>query len=95
MTAYLIARINVTNMEQYKEYMKLSPGIIEQYGGKFVARGGEVLTLEGDEETHRVVIVQFPSKEVAQNFYNSDEYQHAISVRKGAATGQFIVIDGA
>lgn len=68
MTAYLIARINVTNMEQYKEYMKLSPGIIEQYGGKFVARGGEVLTLEGDEETHRVVIVQFPRKKSRKTF---------------------------
>ena len=36
MSAYLIARVNVTDMDQYKNYMKLSPGIIEKFGGKFV-----------------------------------------------------------
>lgn len=94
MTAYLIARINVTDMEQYKNYMKLSPGIIQKYGGKFLARGGGLITLEGEEETNRVVLVEFPSSAVAQEFYQSDEYQAAIKVRENAADGQFIVIDG-
>lgn len=94
MSAYLIARINVTDMEQYKEYMKLSPGAIANHGGKFIARGGGLVTLEGEEETHRVVIVEFPSSEAAQTFYNSDEYQAAIKKREGAAEGQFIVVDG-
>ncbi|MFT5196450.1 MAG: hypothetical protein ACI85U_003483 [Candidatus Promineifilaceae bacterium] len=94
MTAYLIARVNVTDMEQYKEYMKLSPGIIKKYGGKFVARGGGLITLEGEAETNRVVIVEFPSSEVAQEMYASEEYQAAIKVRENAADGQFIIVDG-
>ena len=94
MAAYLIVRVNVTNMDQYKEYMKLSPGIIEQFGGKFIARGGETITLEGPEETGRVVLIEFPSMAQARAFYESPEYQHAISVRDGAATGQFVVVDG-
>lgn len=95
MAAYLIVRVNVTDMEQYKEYMKLSPGIIEQFGGKFIVRGGETITLEGPEETNRVVLVEFPSVEQARAFYDSPAYQHAISVREGAATGQFVVVEGA
>ena len=94
MSAYLIARVNVTDMDQYKNYMKLSPGIIDKFGGKFVARGGGLITLEGDEETNRVVIVEFPSSEAAQAMYNSPEYQAAIKVREHAAEGQFIVVDG-
>lgn len=90
----MIARINVTDMEQYKEYMKLTPDIIQKFGGRFVARGGDVLTLEGEAETHRVVILEFPSREQIVNWYNSPEYQHAISVRKDAADAQFIVVDG-
>ena len=94
MTAYIIARINVTDMTQYKEYTKLTPGIIEKFGGKFIARGGEVTTLEGAEEENRVVLLEFPTAEAAKDFYNSDEYQAAIKVREGASEGQFIVVDG-
>lgn len=94
MSAYMIVRVNVTDMQQYQEYMKLTPTIVQQYGGKFIARGGDTLTLEGDPETRRVVLVEFESKEQAQAFYNSDEYQHAISVRQNAAEAQFIVVDG-
>ena len=94
MTAYHIARINVTDMDQYKEYIKLSPGIVAAHGGKFIVRGGDVLTLEGEEETNRVVVLEFPSKEAAETFYKSDEYQDAIKVRENAATAQFIVVDG-
>lgn len=94
MSAYLIARINVTDMDQYKKYIQLSPGIIEKFGGKFIVRGGDLVTLEGAEETGRVVLVEFPDSETAQAFYHSDEYQAAIKVRQHAADGQFIVVDG-
>ena len=95
MSAYLIAKVNVTDMEQYKEYMKLTPAIIEKFGGKFIARGGQMVTLEGPEENNRLVLVEFPSFERVVEFYNSDEYQHAVSVREGAATASFIALDGA
>ena len=95
MTAYLIARVNVTDMEQYKKYVAVTPGIIEKFGGRFIARGGETVTLEGPEEKNRVVLVEFPSMEKAKAFYYSDEYQAAIQLRKDAATGSFIVVDGA
>ncbi|MEM7345627.1 MAG: DUF1330 domain-containing protein [Chloroflexota bacterium] len=94
MTAYLIAKVDVTDMDQYKNYIKVTPGIIEQFGGRFIARGGEVATLEGPEETRRVVLLEFPSMEQAKAFYNSDEYQAAIKIREGAATGSFIAVDG-
>ncbi len=94
MPAYMIVRVNVTDMTQYQEYMKLTPAILEQYGAKFIARGGDVLTLEGEKETGRVVLVEFPSMEQARVFYNSPEYQAAIELRKDAAEAQFIVIEG-
>ena len=95
MSAYLLAQINVTDMDQYKEYTKLTPAIVEKFGGKFVVRGGEKVTLEGPEETRRVVLLEFPDYEAVQNFYNSEEYQAAIAVRAGAAEAQFIALDGA
>jgi len=94
MTAYIIAKINVTDAEQYQKYMNVTPGVIEQFGGRFIVRGGESVTLEGPEETNRVVVVEFPSLDKVLEFYNSQEYQAAKKLREGAATTSFIAVDG-
>ena len=92
--AYMLVQVDVTNAQQYGEYTKLSPGIIEKFGGRFIARGGRSVTLEGAPARGRVVIVEFPSFERAQEFYNSQEYQAAKKVRAGAATAQFVLVEG-
>ncbi|MEM7091605.1 MAG: DUF1330 domain-containing protein [Actinomycetota bacterium] len=93
MAAYLIARIDVTDPGRYGEYTKHTPRIIADHGGRFVARGGTVTTLEGEPETRRVVVLEFPSVEAAQAFYDSDDYGMAKAIRAGAAEGQFIIVD--
>ena len=92
--AYVLVQVDVTNTQQYGEYTKLSPGIIEKFGGRFLARGGRTMTLEGAPARGRVVVVEFPSFERAQEFYNSQEYQAAKKVRAGAATAQFVLVEG-
>ncbi len=94
MPAYLVARIRVTDPEKYRGYMALSPAAIEKHGGRFLARGGEVVTLEGEPEERRVVIVEFPSLEAARAFYDSPEYREARAAREGAAEAQFFVVEG-
>jgi len=94
MAAYLLARVEVTDWDHYKEYTKKTPGAIAKYGGKFIVRAGDMVTLEGPEETRRVVLIEFPSFEKAKEFYYSQEYQEAKKLRAGAATGQFLAIDG-
>ena len=94
MTAYLLGRVEVTDPDRYKEYMKKTPGAIEKYGGRFIVRGGDVVTLEGPGETRRLVLIEFPSLEKAKEFYYSPEYQEAKKLRAGAASGQFLAIDG-
>ena len=91
--AYILVQVDVTNPQQYAEYAKLSPGIIEKFGGRFVARGGRAETLEGTPAPSRIVIVEFPSYERAKEFYNSTEYQAARKVRAGAATAQFVLVE--
>ncbi len=94
MAGYIIARIKVTDPEQYEEYKKLSPGAIAAFGGEFIVRGGDTETMEGPQETHRVVVVRFESLEQAKACYQSERYQQAKSKREGAAEAQFIVVDG-
>lgn len=92
--AYLLVQADVTNPTQYQEYAKLSPGIIAKYGGRYLARAGRTVTLEGPPAKSRVVVVEFPSIERAQEFYNSPEYVAARKLRAGAATAQFVVVEG-
>jgi len=94
MTAYIIAKINVTNPDQYKEYTKVTPEIIKKFGGRFLARAGETITLEGPEENLRIALLEFPSLEKAREFYNSIEYGDAKKLRQDAATASFVAVAG-
>ena len=94
MPAYIIVRADVTDWPRYREYMKLTPGAVARYGGRFLARGGETVTLEGPQENRRVVILEFPSLEQAKTFQHSAEYAQARKLREGAAAVQIIAVDG-
>ncbi|MEZ4605929.1 MAG: DUF1330 domain-containing protein [Deinococcales bacterium] len=94
MPAYLLAQISVTDPEQYKQYTARTPEVIAKYGGKFIVRGAKPIVLEGPEVTKRLVLLEFPSSEIAQSFYYSAEYQELISLRKDAAEGSFVVLEG-
>ncbi|MDE2821268.1 MAG: DUF1330 domain-containing protein [Chloroflexota bacterium] len=94
MPAYMLVRANVTDPDQYAQYTKLTPAILEKYGGRFVIRGGEKHVLEGPAVPERIVLLQFPDVAAAKRMYNSAEYQAAIKVRAGAAEASFIVMEG-
>jgi uncharacterized protein (DUF1330 family) len=95
MAAYIIARVEVTDWERYREYTKATPDVIARYGGKFVIRGGEIVALEGEPENRRLVVIEFPTLERAQEFYHSPEYTRVKALRAGAAVGQFLAVEGA
>ncbi len=94
MPAYIIARVAVADREQYRHYLEAVPPVIGQFGGKVIARSEKPITLEGDDEMRRIVILQFPDLARAQEFYHSPEYQKARNLRAGAATGELIAIAG-
>ena len=94
MAAYIIVRMHVTDMERYKEYAKAAPDVVAQYGGRIIVRGGETVTLEGPEEKDRIVVLEFPSLDQAKAFYGSEEYTAAAKLREGAASAQFIAVEG-
>ena len=94
MTAYLLIRVAVTEWDRYREYMALTPAALAKYQGRFIARGGESITLEGPEETRRLALVEFPSLEHAKAFYRSPEYQAAKALRDGACEAEFVAVEG-
>ena len=94
MPAYVIARVNVTDPDKYKGYKSLTQAAIVKNGGKFLVRGGPVVTMEGDDESRRIVVVEFDTVEAAKAFYDSPEYREARDARENAADLQMIVVEG-
>jgi uncharacterized protein (DUF1330 family) len=94
MAAYLIARVDVEDIALLKDYLAATPPVIEQYHGKFIARGGTTITFEGPEEARRIVLIEFPSLSDAKAFYYSPEYAEIRKLREGVAVGEFIAVEG-
>ena len=94
MAAYLIARVEVEDLSLLKDYFLATPPIVKKYHGKFIARGGSTVTLEGPQESRRIVLIEFPSLSDAEAFYHSPEYSQARMLREGVAVADFIVVDG-
>ena len=94
LTAYVIADVEVTDPARYENYRKLTPGAIARYGGRFIARGGEVVPLEGGWQPSRIVLIEFPTLDAARTFYDSPEYREARDARAGAARMRMIAVGG-
>jgi uncharacterized protein (DUF1330 family) len=94
MAAYVIVRVEISDWVQYEKYTERTPATIAKFSGRFLARGGESVTLEGPDETRRVVILEFPSLQQAKAWYTSDDYQTVKTLRVGAAQGELLVVNG-
>jgi uncharacterized protein (DUF1330 family) len=95
MPAYVILDIDVTDPDEYEGYRQRSGAIADQYGGRFLVRGGGPRTVEGDWAPSRIVVLEFPSSEAARAWYDSPEYQEILPLRQGAAESRAILVDGA
>ena len=94
MAAYVLAEVNVTNPEGYKEYTALVPATIAAHGGRFLVRGGPSQPLEGEWPQVRRVIIEFPSMEAAKRWFDSPEYEKPKALRKANSQGRLIVLEG-
>ena len=92
--AYVIADIDVTDPEAFGRYRELSSAAVEQYGGRYVVRGGPTTVLEGERQPNRLVVLEFDDVEAARRWYDSPEYREARAVRQSAATGSFVLVEG-
>jgi uncharacterized protein (DUF1330 family) len=94
MPAYVIADIDVIDPVRYEDYKRLVPVSISKYGGRFIARGGAVETLEGSWTPRRMVILEFPSPARAREWWASPEYAPAKALRQATSKGSLVVIEG-
>ena len=94
MAAYVIGDIEVTDPAAFREYRNRVGATVEQYGGRFVVRGGRVDLKEGDWQPHHLLMLEFPTLEQAERWYNSSEHKPLIAIRENAARTQLLIAEG-
>lgn len=94
MSAYIVGTVSINDPETYKNYTARTPALIAKHGGKFIVRGGKVDTLEGEAFNGRMVIIEFPSNQALQDWYNDPEYQEALLIRQSASQGRVLAVEG-
>jgi uncharacterized protein (DUF1330 family) len=90
---YWIARLDVSDPDQYKHYVAANARAFKQYGARFLVRAGTFETMEGSSRSRNVVI-EFPSHQAALDCYHSEGYQEALELRLHIAQGDLIIIEG-
>jgi len=92
--AYWIVRVSVINEERYPDYLAAARPAFEQFGARFLARGGRCEAMEGTARD-RNVVVEFKDYATAQACYRSHEYQAAKAIRNANADADFVIVEGA
>ena len=92
---YMIGDVDIKNINEYKKYMEKVKPMIESYGGEYLIRGGEIDSLETNLwKPTRIVLVKFPSKKLAMEWYNSDEYKPYKKIRFENASSNILMVEG-
>jgi uncharacterized protein (DUF1330 family) len=90
---YWLAQVDVRNPDSYKHYVAALQDVLRKFGGRYVVRAGQSETVEGKARS-RVIVIEFPSYQVALDCYRSLEYAKAIPLRKPHADVDLLVIEG-
>ena len=93
--AYLIVESQITNPEQFKQYMAAAPEAVKAFGGEYLVRGGRMHVLEGDWTPPRLTVLRFPDFDAAKAMYDSPAYTEARALRAGAtAMFNMVIVEG-
>lgn len=94
MPGYIIASIDIHDPEGMKAYSARVPAVIKAFGGRYLVRGATARPVEGDFPLRSITILEFPTLEEAERFWNSDEYGECHALRKTCSTGRAAIFEG-
>ena len=94
MKGYVIVEIEILDHQKFQKYRQMAASSIEQYGGRYIVRGGKIQSMEGDWRPERLTIIEFDSIEKAKAWYDSPEYAPAKEIRQEALRVRLLIVEG-
>ncbi|RWM19347.1 MAG: DUF1330 domain-containing protein [Mesorhizobium sp.] len=94
MPAYVFSDVTIRDNGAIEAYRTRATASIAQHGGRYLVRGGQVETLEGNWNPGPLIVVEFPDMEQARRWYGSAEYAAALEMRDAALSRNLVMVDG-
>ena len=94
MAALVIFDVEIRDLDRYQDFMNQVKPALAAAGAKYLARGGEHRIYEGDWIPRRIVILEFPSIEAWEGFYNGPVYQGLKVVRDECSSARLVAVQG-
>jgi uncharacterized protein (DUF1330 family) len=94
MKAYLVLDFTVNDLGRFMTYVAEIPAHIARHSGKYIVRGVEPKTIEGDWKPDRMVIIEFPERANAETFLSDPRIRDLFKVRHDTTTSKLVLVDG-
>ena len=95
MKYYFIGEIEVTDQSWVPDYVSNVTGLVERSGCRYLARTPKIEKIEGERKPLQMcVILEWPSKEAAVSFYESEAYRPYRQNRLSGAKNEFLLVAG-
>jgi uncharacterized protein (DUF1330 family) len=94
MKAYLVLDLSVNDFDGFRKYLAEIPAFIAKHSGKYLVKGAQPTTVEGDWKPERMVIIEFQERAKAEAFLGDPEVKHLFQVRRATTTGKLVLVDG-
>ena len=93
MPAYVIFDVEIRDPVRYQDLMSKVKPALETAGARYLARGGEHKVHEGDWSPRRIVLLEFPSIESWELFYNGP-YRAIKAIRDECSSARLVSVQG-
>lgn len=92
---YQVTEIDVMNQDAYlKDYVPRAQAAIKAAGGRFLAAGSKVTSIEGEPPKGRVAIIAWDSLDKAQAYRNSAAFKELVPLRDKLAKFRAFTVEG-
>ncbi len=91
---YVIADTRVQDEAAFALYREIASTSVAKHGGRYLARGGAIRSLEGEWSPERLIVIAFPTRAAAEAWYASDDYRPALTHKHKAMTRNLLLVDG-
>lgn len=95
MTAYVIFDVEIRDPVRYQDFMNQVKPALADAGASYLTRGGEHRVYEGDGQPRRIVILQFPSIDAWEAFYQGPIYQGLKAIRDECSSARLVAVESA
>jgi uncharacterized protein (DUF1330 family) len=93
MKHYAIAQLDITDPSWVAEYVADVTPLVESHGGRYLARTPQVEVIEGERTPRQIfLIIEWPSKDAAEAFYDSERYRPYRDARRAGTNGEFLLV---